>query len=127
LFSTADDLAKYAQAMLDRGRHDNRRLMSEETWQEMTRPREVAGRGSRALGWDHKTGYSTNRGAKLSTAAFGHGGFTGTSLWIDPEKDLFVIFLSNRLHPNGKGSVNPLAGRIAEIVVEQRSTERTRD
>jgi serine-type D-Ala-D-Ala carboxypeptidase len=121
LFSTVDDLAKYAGAMLNRGSRQDRRLLSEETWQQMTRPRDVAGRGLRGLGWDMKTGYSTNGGKKLSAAAFGHGGFTGTALWIDPEKELFVIFLSNRLHPNGKGSVNPLAGRIADIVADWRS------
>jgi serine-type D-Ala-D-Ala carboxypeptidase len=118
LFSTAGDLAKYAQAMLDVGRPRTRQLLSEQTWREMTRPREVAGHGLRTLGWDNKTGYSTNRGNKLSSAAFGHGGFTGTSLWIDPSKDLYVGFLSNRLHPDGKGAVNPLAGRIADLVTE---------
>ena len=51
----------------------------------------------------------------MSDRAFGHGGFTGTAMWIDPELDLFVIFLSNRVHPDGKGSVNPLAGRIGTI------------
>jgi CubicO group peptidase (beta-lactamase class C family) len=121
VFSTTDDLAKYAQAMLNKGRRGNRRLFSEETWQVMTRPHELPTRGRRALGWDIETGYSTNRGKQLSPAAFGHGGFTGTSIWIDPEYDLFVIFLSNRLHPDGKGSVNPLAGRIAEIVAAARS------
>jgi len=54
----------------------------------------------------------------MSTRAFGHGGFTGTSMWIDPGHDLFVIFLSNRVHPDGKGSVNPLAGRIGTIAVD---------
>jgi CubicO group peptidase (beta-lactamase class C family) len=127
VFSTADDLAKYAQAMLDRARHGDARLMSEETWRLMTRPRAVPRDGRRGLGWDIRTGYSTNRGKNLSDAAFGHGGFTGTALWIDPEKQLFVIFLSNRLHPDGKGSVNPLAGRIADVVAEalgQASTSR---
>ena len=51
----------------------------------------------------------------MSTSAYGHGGFTGTALWIDPDLDLFVIFLSNRVHPNGKGLVNPLIGRIGTI------------
>jgi CubicO group peptidase (beta-lactamase class C family) len=118
VFSTADDLAKYAQAMLNRDRHAERQLFAEETWQQMTRPRDLPGRGQRGLGWDIKTGYSTNRGGKLSAVAFGHGGFTGTSLWIDPQDDLIVIFLSNRLHPDGKGSVNPLAGRIADAVFD---------
>ena len=60
-------------------------------------------------------GYSINRGELLTDAAFGHGGFTGTVLWIDPELELFVIFLSNRVHPDGKGLVNPLAGRIGTV------------
>jgi uncharacterized protein YbbC (DUF1343 family) len=72
--------------------------------------------GVRGLGWDKRTGYSSNRGELLTDRAFGHGGFTGTVLWIDPGLDLFYIFLSNRVHPNGKGLVNPLAGRIGSVV-----------
>jgi CubicO group peptidase (beta-lactamase class C family) len=117
MFSTADDLARYAHMMLGRGQSGDARVLKEETWATMTLPRDVPGGGKRALGWDMKTGYSSNRGKEFSDAAFGHGGFTGTALWIDPEKQLFVIFLSNRLHPDGKGSVNALAGRIADILV----------
>ena len=62
--------------------------------------------------------FSSNRGTKFSASAFGHGGFTGTALWIDPGSKLYVVFLSNRVHPNGKGVVNPLAGKIGEIAVE---------
>src|SRR4029079_281563 len=69
----------------------------------------------RGLGWDKRSGYSINRGELLTDAAFGHGGFTGTVLWIDPQLELFVIFLSNRVHPDGKGLVNPLAGRIGTV------------
>lgn len=54
----------------------------------------------------------------MSDHAFGHGGFTGTAIWIDPDTGLFVIFLSNRVHPDGKGSVNPLAGRIGTIAAD---------
>jgi CubicO group peptidase (beta-lactamase class C family) len=72
----------------------------------------------RGLGWDMQSRYSSNRGTKFSSSAFGHGGFTGTAIWIDPEKKLYVIFLSNRVHPNGKGLVNPLAGKIGEIAIE---------
>jgi CubicO group peptidase (beta-lactamase class C family) len=126
LFSTAEDLAIYASAMLGRGEYGGVRIMKEETWQEMTRPRKVPGRnndgkaydGLRGLGWDVRTGYSSNRGEGMSDSAFGHGGFTGTGIWIDPANDLFVIFLSNRVHPNGKGNVNPLIGRIGTIAVE---------
>lgn len=114
LFSTAEDLAIYAAMMAGRGRFGETTILSEPAWREMTGPHEVSS-GVRGLGWDKKTGYSSNRGELLSTAAFGHGGFTGTAIWIDPELDLFVIFLSNRVHPNGKGLVNPLAGRIGTI------------
>ncbi len=117
LFSTAEDLAKYAAAMVGKGQLGDTRIMSEATWSEMTRPRSVSS-GKRGLGWDMQTGYSGNRGATMSARAFGHGGFTGTSLWIDPDTGLFVIFLSNRVHPDGKGSVNPLAGRIGTIAAD---------
>jgi uncharacterized protein YbbC (DUF1343 family)/CubicO group peptidase (beta-lactamase class C family) len=118
LFSTADDLSVYAQMLLDGGelKVDNThvRILSRQSVSEMTRPVPVPG-GFRALGWDMATGYSVNRGEYLSPMAFGHGGFTGTALWIDPQLELFVIFLSNRVHPDGKGLVNPLAGTIGTI------------
>src|SRR5690606_20521179 len=72
--------------------------------------------GIRGLGWDKQTGYSSNKGKLLSDQAFGHGGFTGTVLWMDPQSDLFFIFLSNRVHPNGKGAVNGLAGEILNVI-----------
>jgi uncharacterized protein YbbC (DUF1343 family) len=112
LFSTAADLALYAQMMIDRGRVGERQLLAPQTVATMTRAYPVPGGGRRGLGWDKRSGYSTNRGELMTDAAFGHGGFTGTVLWIDPDLELFVIFLSNRVHPNGKGLVNPLAGRI---------------
>lgn len=117
LFSTASDLARYAALMAGRGRLQDRQLLSETAWEEMTRPREVP-RGRRTCGWDNYSGYSSNRGHGFSTMAFGHGGFTGTALWIDPVSGLFVIFLSNRLHPDGKGTVNPIAGQIGTIAAE---------
>ena len=90
----------------------------------MTAPNKVPARstngthyeGLRGLGWDTQTGYSNNRGESFSPAAFGHGGFTGTAIWIDPEKNLFLIFLSNRVHPDGKGDATHLRGVIANIV-----------
>lgn len=114
LFSTAADLARFAQMMLGRGQYAGRRVLHPETVARMTCPRPVSA-GLRGLGWDIRTGYSTNRGDAMSRRAFGHGGFTGTALWIDPQLDLFVIFLSNRLHPAGKGEVNRLAGRIGDL------------
>jgi CubicO group peptidase (beta-lactamase class C family) len=114
LFSTAEDLAVYAQMMLQDGEYRGVRILSPRAVQVMTRGVPVPS-GVRGLGWDKQTGYSTNRGDLLTESAYGHGGFTGTSLWIDPDLDLFVIFLSTRLHPDGKGTINPLAGRIANI------------
>lgn len=115
LFSTASDLVKYGQMMLGKGTRGERRVLQPRTVALMTAPHTLP-RGSRTYGWDHRTGYSRNRGESLSDAAFGHGGFTGTVMWIDPEKELVFIFLSNRLHPDGKGSVNGLAGEIATLV-----------
>jgi uncharacterized protein YbbC (DUF1343 family)/CubicO group peptidase (beta-lactamase class C family) len=129
LFSTAEDLAVYAQMMLSGGEYNRTRVLAPQTVATMTRGYKILG-GSRStmegmppnppvylrgLGWDKRTGYSINRGELLTDAAFGHGGFTGTVLWIDPGLDLFVIFLSNRVHPDGKGLVNPLAGRIGTV------------
>lgn len=127
LFSTAADLAIYCDAILrgamaqqpaaaqaDAAHTVPPFVMSRATLAEMMRPREVAG-NHRALGWDNRSAYSTNRGELLSSRAIGHGGFTGTAMWIDPELDLFVIFLSNRVHPDGSGLVNPLAGRIGTV------------
>jgi uncharacterized protein YbbC (DUF1343 family)/CubicO group peptidase (beta-lactamase class C family) len=114
LFSTASDLAKYAQMILNQGRAEGKQIMSANTIAEMRRPREIDG-SFRALGWDSRSKYSTNRGELFSAAAIGHGGFTGNGFWIDPDLDLFVIFLSTRLHPDGIGNVNPLIGRIGSI------------
>ncbi|HVA46087.1 MAG TPA: serine hydrolase domain-containing protein [Pirellulales bacterium] len=114
LFSTAEDLAVYAQMLLQGGEFNGVRILRPETVAEMTRAQPVKG-GLRALGWDVRSAYSSNRGTGFSDRAFGHGGFTGTAMWIDPELELTVIFLSNRVHPDGKGSVNKLAGQIGTI------------
>jgi len=115
LFSTPDDLTRYGQQLLAIAAGQKSVPFSKPTFQRMTQPR-VVPRGSRTFGWDHRSPYSSNRGESLSDQAFGHGGFTGTAMWIDPGCDRVFIFLSNRLHPDGKGSVNRLAGRIATIV-----------
>ena len=114
LFSTAEDIAIYAKMMLRQGTIEQR-ILSPVTVATMTQAYSVPG-GLRGLGWDKRSSFSVNRGDLLRPSAFGHGGFTGNVLWIDPELDLFFIFLSNRVHPNGKGSVNQLAGKIANVV-----------
>lgn len=114
LFSTASDLAKYCQMMINAGSLNGVKVIKPETFRFMTQPVAVSS-GTRALGWDMHSPYSSNRGDLFTKSAFGHGGFTGTAMWIDPEQELFTVFLSNRVHPDGKGSVNTIAGRIATI------------
>jgi uncharacterized protein YbbC (DUF1343 family) len=117
LFSTADDLAIFCQMILNGGIYHGTRILSPMGVATMTRPRAIAENGSaRALGWDIATSFSTNKGDLFPLGSFGHTGFTGTSMWIDPASDSFVVFLSNRVHPDGKGDVSPLRGRIASIV-----------
>jgi uncharacterized protein YbbC (DUF1343 family) len=83
----------------------------------MTRPRQVTeDGGARGLGWDVNTSFSTNRGDLFPIGSFGHTGFTGTSIWLDPASETFIVFLSNRVHPDGKGDVGPLRARVANIV-----------
>jgi uncharacterized protein YbbC (DUF1343 family)/CubicO group peptidase (beta-lactamase class C family) len=118
LFSTANDLVRYAQMILGEGEIAGARVLSRRTVRTMLAPHDIPG-GVRALGWDVQTNFSVNKGDTLSRRAVGHGGYTGTALWIDPELDLFVLFLSNRVHPDGKGAVNPLIGRIGSIAGEK--------
>jgi len=117
LFSTADDLSVFCQMILNGGTYNGVRILSPMTIATMTRPHAVAENGAaRGLGWDIATTFSANKGDLFPLGSFGHTGFTGTSIWIDPSSDSFVVFLSNRVHPDGKGDVGPLRGRIASIV-----------
>jgi uncharacterized protein YbbC (DUF1343 family) len=116
VFSTATDLSRFARMLLGHGTLDGVRVLPASAVDALTTPH-ILGEDVRALSWDMRTRYSGLRGKRLSAHAFGHGGFTGTSLWIDPDRDLFIIFLSNRVHPDGKGYVIPLAGAIADRAV----------
>jgi uncharacterized protein YbbC (DUF1343 family) len=108
LFSTADDVAIYARAILGGGSVDGKRLLSPASVASMIAPYDVPG-GVRALGWSVQSQW---RGEGLSPRAIGHFGWTGTALWIDPDKDLFTVVLTNRVHPDGKGDAKPLVARI---------------
>jgi len=96
LFSTASDLAVFAQMMLNGGEINGVRVVSDSAVALFTA--RTASDGTRALGWD-TCGHDGSCGKYLSTRAYGHTGFTGTSLWIDPDRDLYVILLTNRVHP----------------------------
>jgi uncharacterized protein YbbC (DUF1343 family)/CubicO group peptidase (beta-lactamase class C family) len=117
LFSTADDLAIFCQMILNGGEYGGARILSPLGVAAMTRPRAVTDEGAaRGLGWDIASSFSANRGDIFPPGSFGHTGFTGTSVWLDPASETFVVFLSNRVHPDGKGDVTPLRSRVASIV-----------
>jgi len=116
LFSTAADLATFCQMLLNGGSHKGVRILSPLTVAKMTTPASGPGDPNvRGLGWDIDSSFSSNRGELLPIGSFGHTGFTGTSLWIDPVTKTFVVFLSNRVHPDGKGDVTPLRARVATV------------
>jgi uncharacterized protein YbbC (DUF1343 family)/CubicO group peptidase (beta-lactamase class C family) len=103
LFGTADDLAVFAQTLLDGGAGpDGARVVSPLGVRLLTTPGDTPRGQRRGLGWDIETGYSSPRGALFGPLSFGHTGFTGTSLWIDPETRTIVVLLTSRLHPDGK-------------------------
>ncbi len=151
LFSTADDLARYCQMLLnggvapapmqrparEQGRNIQRgdyaltnvrasapaadaakgvRILSAQTVSKMTSPYVVSETGeTRGLGWDMNTSFSSNRGELFPLGSFGHTGFTGTSIWIDRVSQTFVVFMSNRVHPDGKGDVTSLRAKVATV------------
>jgi uncharacterized protein YbbC (DUF1343 family)/CubicO group peptidase (beta-lactamase class C family) len=116
LFTSADDLANFCRMLVSGGSFDGKRVLSPLTIRKMispsTPPKE---RNVRGLGWDLDSKYSANRGDLFPPGSFGHTGFTGTSLWLDPRSGLYVVFLSNRVHPDGKGNVISLRGKVSTI------------
>lgn len=97
MFSTAADIAKVLQTLLNGGVYDGKRFFDEETVDDWTTKQ--SNQSTRGLGWDTKSETRSSSGTKFSINSFGHTGYTGTSVWVDKEKDLFVIFLTNRVHP----------------------------
>jgi serine-type D-Ala-D-Ala carboxypeptidase len=116
LFATADDLAVFAHMMLNGGEFDGVRILSPLSVERMTEihPR-VPGSG-RGFGWDLDSGYATVKGDLFGARSYGHSGYTGTSLWIDPETETAVVFLTNRVHPDDKGEIIALRSKVANIV-----------
>jgi len=117
LFSTADDVAVFAQNLLDRlaGR-PSKFPLSRIVLQKMVAPEQPAtGTALRGFGWDIESPYSSNRGTLFPVGSFGHTGFTGTSLWIDPLSNSYVVLLTNSVHPNGPKSITALRGKVADV------------
>ena len=120
LFSTAADVARFCQMICQRGELAGRRILTEDSVKTWTLVRYMAdGTTGRTYGFDADTGYSSVRGDRFAKGVtFGHTGFTGTSLWIDPEHGGFVILLSNSVHPAGKGNVLALRRQVATLAAE---------
>jgi uncharacterized protein YbbC (DUF1343 family)/CubicO group peptidase (beta-lactamase class C family) len=111
MFSTAADLARICRMLLHGGTLDGRRYLTPATVELMWEP-SADGRGTRTLGWDLSSPYSSTMAPFFPMGSVGHVGFTGTALWVDPASRVYVILLSNRVHPSGGG-----AARIRELRV----------
>ncbi len=121
LFSTAHDVARLATAYLNAGELDGYRLLSGRTVSAMTTNHTAGLNEHRGLGWSMKDREYSSAGDLFSDRAFGHTGFTGTTLWIDPDLDVFVALLTNRVHPDCKGSVvrlRPLVHNAVAAAIE---------
>ena len=113
LFSTGDDLAKFTQALLNGGGP----ILSSVTVEKMTQPETPPSAPVlRGFGWDIDSPFSSNRGDLLPVGSYGHTGFTGTSIWIDPTTRTYIILLTNAVHPRGKGNAVGLRSKVATEV-----------
>jgi CubicO group peptidase (beta-lactamase class C family) len=124
LFSTAPDLAKFAQWLLDsrippgRPAGGTEAFLPHDLVVAFTRRQGIPAGSSRALGWDTPS-ENSSAGTKLGPSAFGHTGFTGTSIWIDPDRDLFIILLTNRVNPTRANTkILQVRRRVADLVVD---------
>jgi CubicO group peptidase (beta-lactamase class C family) len=121
VFSTAADLARYCQAILRGVRKGTVEathaspLLDSARMRDMICPRRVPGGHRRALGWDVESPYSSPMGHLFGPRSFGHTGFTGCSLWLDPDLDTFVMVLTNRVHLGRDLNINGLRGKLATL------------
>ncbi len=123
LFGSAEDLSRYARMLLRGGELDGQRVLSPAGVTRMTSPATPSAMSvQRGLGWDIDSSYSANRGDLYPIGSFGHTGFTGTSIWIDPISRTYVVLLTNRVHPDGKGDATPVRAKVATIVAAEFST-----
>ncbi len=117
LFMTADDLARFAEMILGQGESAGTRLFSALTLQKFTTPQSPPDQPVlRGLGWDIESPLSGNRGELFPIGSFGHTGFTGTSLWIDPTSATYVILLANSVHPHVRPAITTVRGRIGTAI-----------
>jgi CubicO group peptidase (beta-lactamase class C family) len=128
MFSTADDLARYARALLLtlEGRKPPNAPLAAASVRAMIEPHYVGRGGVRGLGWDLDSTFSGNRGDLLPRGGFGHTGSSGTSLWIDPALGIAVIFVSNAHYPKDTGDTLPLEAKLANLVAAAALRDRSR-
>src|SRR5690606_15244986 len=112
-FTTARDLGRFAQAMLRGGERGGRRILSPLSVAQMITRQSPPELPSRGLGWDIDSPYASPRGDLLPIGSYGHTGYTGCSLWIDPHTRLWVVLMTNRVHPTTRTSVVSLRSRVA--------------
>ncbi|HSB43112.1 MAG TPA: exo-beta-N-acetylmuramidase NamZ domain-containing protein [Methylomirabilota bacterium] len=115
LFSTAADLSRFCRMLLAGGQLGGRRYLKEATVRAMFGPHAI-GETTRGLGWDIASPYSRTLGAYFPMGSVGHTGFTGTAIWMDPATDVYMILLTNRVHPYGKGDVAELRRRVSAAI-----------
>ena len=116
LFSTAADLSIFSRMLLAGGEYGGARILSPRTIEMMTTPQSPGAGNGRGLGWDLEAPFASNRDELPPAGAFGHRGYTGTSLWIDPVTETYAILLTNRVHPDGKGDVRELRAQVRATV-----------
>ena len=115
LYSTASDLAVFSAMLLQDGEWNGTRVLSRHSVRAMTTAAVRRSHGTRGLGFDIASGYSGSRGELFPCDSFGHTGFSGVSMWLDRRSDTFVIILTNRLHPDGRGDVRNLRAQVATL------------
>jgi CubicO group peptidase (beta-lactamase class C family) len=117
LFGNTRDLAVFCQMLLNGGVYDHRRIVRHSTLERFTARQNFPPGSSRALGWDTPSNGSS-AGSLLSQESFGHTGFTGTSIWIDPSREIFIILLTNRVHPTRENNaIRDVRRMVADGVV----------
>ncbi|NUQ20187.1 MAG: serine hydrolase, partial [Gemmatimonadaceae bacterium] len=123
LFSSARDLSRFAQMYLNFGTHDGTKVLDRNTILAFQRARDSSF-SNRAIGWEKPTG-GNSAGRRMSPAAFGHTGFTGTSIWMDPANDVFVVLLTNRVNPTRQNNrVGPARVAVADAALSVLETVR---
>jgi beta-glucosidase-like glycosyl hydrolase/CubicO group peptidase (beta-lactamase class C family) len=119
LFSTVQNLAVFCQMYLNRGIYNFQRIIKAETVDLFTTRQNIVEGSTRALGWDTRSGSGSMSGQYMSLKAYGHSGFTGTSLWIDPARQVFVVFLSNRVHPTRENNkIRQIRPQVHDMVMK---------